>query len=271
MFNPLDQWVGLSPLRAAALAVDIHNAGMRFNKALLDNSARPSGAIKLTGIPDEMALSRLREEVKIFRQGPSNAGSVPLLYGGSDWVELGLSPKDMDFKESMSMSAVSIAAAYGVPFPLIVPDAATFANMRDAREAMWENTVLPMLDKVIGGLSRWLLPVFALENARLCYSADGVTALEGKRQRKFDRIIAAKNAGIVTINEARQELDMGPVDGGDLLLVPSSQVPLDMAGLGFDAAAPTTDATAVKKAISLVGYRDEAAKEQARNGFGLHA
>lgn len=274
MFNPLDQWTGMSPLQAAALGVDIHNAGMKFNKALLDNSARPSGAIKLAGaMPDEMALSRLREEVKIFRQGPENAGGVPLLYGGSEWIELGLSPKDMDFKESMSMSAVSIAAAYGVPFPLIVPDAATFANMRDAREAMWENTVLPMLDKIIGGLSRWLLPVFKLQNARLCYNADNVSALEGKRQRKFDRIVNAKNAGLVTINEARHELDMGPIEGGDVLLVPSSQVPIDMSGLGFDTgvADATASEAAVGKALSGAGYSGAEILEEERNGFGLRA
>ena len=43
-FHPEDDYYGLSPLEAAAFAIDIHNSSQNWNKALLDNSARPSGA-----------------------------------------------------------------------------------------------------------------------------------------------------------------------------------------------------------------------------------
>lgn len=45
LFHPLDDHYGFPPLRAALMALDIHNAAARWNKALLDNSARPSGAL----------------------------------------------------------------------------------------------------------------------------------------------------------------------------------------------------------------------------------
>jgi hypothetical protein len=44
LWHPLDDWYGLSPLEAAAQGVDAHNAAGAWNKALLDNGARPSGA-----------------------------------------------------------------------------------------------------------------------------------------------------------------------------------------------------------------------------------
>jgi HK97 family phage portal protein len=44
-FSPLDDHLGLGCLGAAAGAVAIHNAATRWNKALLDNAARPSGAL----------------------------------------------------------------------------------------------------------------------------------------------------------------------------------------------------------------------------------
>ena len=44
-FHPLDDHYGLAPIEAAAVAVDTHNSAARWNKALLDNAARPSGAL----------------------------------------------------------------------------------------------------------------------------------------------------------------------------------------------------------------------------------
>ena len=45
LFHPLDDHYGFAPLEAALMALDIHNASGSWNKALLDNSARPSGAL----------------------------------------------------------------------------------------------------------------------------------------------------------------------------------------------------------------------------------
>ena len=45
LFHPLDDHCGFPPLEAALMALDTHNAAGRWNKALLDNSARPSGAL----------------------------------------------------------------------------------------------------------------------------------------------------------------------------------------------------------------------------------
>ena len=48
-FHPLDDHYGLAPLEAAGVAVDTHNAAAAWNKSLLDNAARPSGALVYSG------------------------------------------------------------------------------------------------------------------------------------------------------------------------------------------------------------------------------
>ncbi len=45
MFHPVNDHYGMSPIEAASVAIDIHNTASGWNKALLDNSARPSGAL----------------------------------------------------------------------------------------------------------------------------------------------------------------------------------------------------------------------------------
>ena len=102
-FNPLDDHYGLSPLEAAAIAVDTHNAAAAWNKALLDNAARPSGALVYDG-PDGAALSalqyeRLKNEFADHYQGMSNAGRPLVLEGGLDWKPMSLSPERHGFSQ----------------------------------------------------------------------------------------------------------------------------------------------------------------------------
>src|SRR3954463_14533615 len=64
-FHPLDDHYGLAPIEAAAVAVDTHNSAARWNKALLDNAARPSGALVLAGgAPvSDAQFDRLKQEL----------------------------------------------------------------------------------------------------------------------------------------------------------------------------------------------------------------
>ena len=74
-----------------------------WNKALLDNSARSSGALVYSADGANMTnqqFDRLKEEVEQAFQGPVNTGRPILLEGGLDWKPLFMSPKDMDFMEA---------------------------------------------------------------------------------------------------------------------------------------------------------------------------
>ncbi|MCK4860754.1 MAG: phage portal protein, partial [Rhodobacteraceae bacterium] len=56
-FHPQDDHYGLSPMQAAASALDVHNSASKWSKALLDNAARPSGAIVYKGADGMGALA----------------------------------------------------------------------------------------------------------------------------------------------------------------------------------------------------------------------
>jgi HK97 family phage portal protein len=89
LFHPLDDHYGLSPMEAAATALDIHNAAGAWNKALLDNAARPSGALVMAGAAlSDAQFDRLKAELATNYQGAGNAGRPLLLEGGLDWKHL---------------------------------------------------------------------------------------------------------------------------------------------------------------------------------------
>ncbi len=160
LFHPTNDHYGLSPLEAAAGAIDLHNAAQRWNKALLDNSARPSGAIVYTARDGNLTaeqIERLKVELEAGFQGAANAGRPLLLEGGLDWKAMSLSPKDMDFIEARHVAAREIALALGVPPMLLgIPGDNTYSNLAEAQRTFWRSTVLPQVERIALGLSGWL-------------------------------------------------------------------------------------------------------------------
>jgi HK97 family phage portal protein len=217
-FHPLDDHYGLAPIEAAAIAVDTHNASAVWNKALLDNAARPSGALVYSG-PDGAVLSesqfeRLKRELTETYQGAANAGRPLLLEGGLDWKAMSLTPKDMDFLDARNAAAREIALAFGVPPMLLgIPGDNTYANFQEANRVFWRHTVLPLVTRVGAALAHWLAPQFG-DALRLVVDADRIDALAGDRAALWDRIAAAP---FLTLNEKREAVGYAPVADGDRL------------------------------------------------------
>ncbi|MEZ5900691.1 MAG: phage portal protein [Hyphomicrobiaceae bacterium] len=162
LFHPANDHYGLSPIEAAATAIDIHNQASRWNKALLDNSARPSGALVYAAANGSMTaeqFERLKRELENSYQGAMHAGRPLLLEGGLDWKPLSLSPRDMDFIAAKNNAAREIALALGVPPMLLgIPGDNTYSNYAEAQRAFWRQTVLPLVNRMTRAFSLWLAP-----------------------------------------------------------------------------------------------------------------
>jgi HK97 family phage portal protein len=191
--HPLDDHYGLGCLGAAAGAVAIHNAATRWNKALLDNAARPSGALALDdpeGTLSREQFERLREELDREFAGAANAGRPLLLEGGLKWQALSLSPAEMDFAGLKAAAARDIALAFGVPPMLLgLPGDSTYANYREANRALWRLTVLPLGEKILGGIAAALGAWWPGVGLRL--DVDQVTALAEDRERLWAQVTGA--------------------------------------------------------------------------------
>jgi HK97 family phage portal protein len=213
-FHPLDDYYGFPPIAAAQVALDTHNAAGFWNKALLDNAARPSGALVYTGADGghltELQFERLKRELEENFSGALNAGRPLLLEGGLDWKVLSLSPKDMDFIEAKAAAAREIALAFGVP-PLVLglPGDNTFANYAEANRAFWRQTVIPLVARTQKQFAAWLRPAF--EPFRFDYDVDRIDALAADRESEWRRIDAAS---FLTQDEKREAVGYGALPRG---------------------------------------------------------
>ncbi|HEX7856697.1 MAG TPA: phage portal protein [Sphingobium sp.] len=211
-FHPLDDHYGLGCLSAAAGAVAIHNSATCWNKALLDNAARPSGAIVYEGT-DGAGLSgeqfdRLKEELEATFQGATNAGRPMLLEGGLKWQALSLSPADMDFVSLKAAAARDIALAFGVPPMLLgLPGDNSYANYREANKALWRQTILPLADMILCALAQGLRD--RMPGLKLSVDLNIVPALVDDRTALWDRVAGAD---FLSNEEKRAMLGIAPAE-----------------------------------------------------------
>ena len=204
--HPLDDHRGAGALEAAWQAVLIHNAATTWNRALLENAARPSGALVYeTGDGATLAheqFERLKRELDIAFSGAANAGRPMLLDGGLKWQSMALTPADMDFATLKSAAARDIAIAFGVPPMLLgLPGDNTYANYREANRALWRLTLLPLAEKIFAALREGLAPWFP--EAQLGIDLDLVPALSEDRERLWSQV---SEADFLSRAEKRQML-----------------------------------------------------------------
>lgn len=216
-FHPQDDHYGFSALQAAANAIDVHNAASRWSKALLDNAARPSGAIVYRGADGQASLSadqydRLISEMENQHQGARNAGRPMLLEGGLDWKPMGFSPSDMEFQKTKEAAAREIATAFGVPPMLLgIPGDATYANYQEANRAFYRLTVLPLATRVSSAIADWLSD-FTGERVELRPDLDQISALSSERDAHWRRVA---DAAFLTDAEKRNLLGLPALEVGD--------------------------------------------------------
>lgn len=236
LFHPGDDWYGLSPLHVAAKLVDTDAEAVRWNKALLQNSARPSGALSTEESLTDGQFDRLRTSMEERYQGAVNSGRPLLLEGGLKWQTISLSPADMDWLNGRKMTKREICQVYQVPPELIGDsESKTYSNYQEARKAFYQETVLPLAAILRDDLNAKLVPLFG-DGLVLDINRDEILALAEEQTALWQRV---QTADWLTINEKRRATGYADIDGGDVVLVPASMLPL-----GSDVTGPPSGAGA---------------------------
>ncbi|MFA7439457.1 MAG: phage portal protein [Sphingomonadaceae bacterium] len=208
-FDPLDDHMGAGALAGAAEGVALLNAASRWNRALLANAARPSGALVVEDANGPLSaeqFDRLRDEIEAGFQGAANAGRPMLLEGGLKWQPLAMTPAEMDFARLREQAAREVALSLGVP-PLLLglPGDSTYSNYAEANVSLWRLTLLPMLRKILAAVSAHLQmwwPGISLE-----VDMDAVPALWADRELLWRHV---SSADFLSEDEKREMLGWGP-------------------------------------------------------------
>ena len=232
-FHPTDDNYGLSPVEPAAFSIDVHNQSNAFSKSLLENGARPSGALVYSGgesgteaLSDEQ-FTRLKAELEDKYMGPKNAGRPLLLDGGLDWKEMSLAPKDMEQSDAKQQSARDIALAFGVPPQLLgIPGDNTYTNYSQAVRALYRQTVIPLVFHICGDFTHFFAPTYG-DDFTVTTDLDTLEALSDERTELWKRVNESK---VLTVDEKREAIGYvkykKDTDVGSSIFGPMNEVPL---------------------------------------------
>lgn len=229
-FHPLDDFYGMGSVAGGAASIDTDNAALKWNAHLLMNSARPSGIIFLKGEADEAKFEKLQKTIQEKYTGPENAGR-PLMFlseDGGDFKQTSLTPAELDFTNSKQMTGKEICRAFKMPPELMGFTDPTFNNRKEAKKSLYEETILPKMDKLRDWLNVWLCPMFK-DATYLDYDKNDIEALSEDKDKVHARVREDVRAGLITINEARKETgrDEYQDELADKLLLPFNAVPID--------------------------------------------
>jgi len=229
-FHPLDDWYGLSPIEVAAKQIDIQAMATEWNARLLENDCRPPGAIVTEGNLDDEQHERLEKQLDKKMLGYKVAGRPPVFEAGIKWQSFAITPRDMDWINSDKLNSRKICSVFGVAPQLIGDEESkTFANYKEARKALYMETILPLMDYLRDEYNNWLTPAWGDDRLLLEYDKNAIEAIQEERNKVYER---EERAYWRTLNEKRRATgddDIGKA--GDIILVPATFVPLaDISG-----------------------------------------
>ena len=236
-YNPLFRWRGLSPLYSAAYSIDTLNEYAKSNKAMLENGMTPSGVLWTDSEVSDTSFNRLQEQFNGKYAGAKNSGKPMILDGGLKWQGMSFSPRDMEFVSGKRLSQLDVCQVLRVPPQIIgIEGSQTFANYEQARAAFYEDEVIPMVNGLLSELLGFLRKDFKIPPTyKLIVDTDGITALEPRRAER-NKVIDGLTS--LKVDEKRAAMGYQSTEGGDVILVDSNKIPLDMAGADIPPLAP---------------------------------
>ncbi len=224
-FHPLNDFFGLSITEPIAREVDSSNEATEWQKKVFENEGRPGMAVFVHGFLTDDQWDRLESQLKSKHGGAKNAGKSIVIEGDGtgDIKPYSWSPKEMDWLESNRELSRKICIGYGVPPMLLgIPGDNTYSNMKEAREAFWEETIIYYLDLIKGEINNWIFSED--EQTFLDYDLSQISALAGKQEKLWERM---EKATFLTINEKREAVGYDTREGGDVILIPMGMTTLD--------------------------------------------
>ena len=210
-FNPLDEYSGMSPIAPLRLSVDMSLDALRTNRSSLANESVPGLFIETTESPTDDEVKEFYSRWESRYRGPDRARRPALLSAGMKPTNLGFSPREMEYVESLRWSLEDVGRAYGVPKAMLGDmERATFSNFQTARRVFWEDTVVPQLRFFEEVLNQKLIPLLGDPSLFVEFDTSVVEALRDSENDKASRRQKYVSAGIMTVDEVRAEMNLPP-------------------------------------------------------------
>jgi hypothetical protein len=199
-----------------------------FGKTYFERGPMPGGVLTLPPGVKKEDKDQLREDFQRVYGGSKNAGRVVVLTGQQSFTKLDLNNTDSQFLESRRFSIEDVSRWFGVP-PHKLADLtrATFSNIEHQAIEFVVDCLMPWARRFESEVD---LKLFGRVNRGKFWTKHNFAAfLRGDSITQTQSLAAQVNGGMRTPNEAREQLDLNPIKGGDTPLIQGAMIPLERA------------------------------------------
>jgi HK97 family phage portal protein len=190
--NPANPYRGLSPLTCLTMALDMELEAKKVNTSIFKDGILASSVISVSA-PNVSNLKIAEENIKKYISG--NKRSPIFVWGDSmDVKPLNISPKDIEFTELDKITTRDVAKVYRVPMQLLAQEDSYVLNLKTYRKILMEDTVLPCLKQVIGGINHKLLNYY--DDIEINYDISHMEIFSESETEKIDRVLKMIQIGV---------------------------------------------------------------------------
>lgn len=209
---------GLSPLYSGQPVYTSSNNNFTAKASVLENRGI-SGILSAKDAQMPMTPKQQEELQKDWQNrtaGADKFGGIHVTTAALDFLDVGMSSKDLELVAHNVELLRDVCRIYGVDPALFGdPSAKTYNNQQEAKQAFILNTCLPLSQKVDKALGQYLLPKFNI-GGQYCVDEMGIPVVISAKKKAqteekkalTDLIVSQLNAGIITVEEAREKLDV---------------------------------------------------------------
>ena len=160
-----------------------------------------------------------------WNNGAAQAGTK-LMPFGFKYQRISISPDEAQFIQTRAFQAEEICRIFNVPTALVqLPSQTTYNNVEQQNLMFARHTIVPWTQRIEQEIDRKLIPSF---DRPVVYSKFKLSDLQrgdsGARASYFTQML---QAGVLSINEVRQEEELNPIEGGDIHTVQVNQIALN--------------------------------------------
>ena len=229
-----DGIVGMSVRETLATTLNGVKASQKYLNNLYNRGLTAKALLRYTGDLNKDLQKKMLEAIEEFINTENNPTGILPLPPGMDIVPLDLKLTDSQFFELKKYSALQIAAAFGVkPNHLNDYDKSSYANSEMQNLTFYIDTLLYILTLYEEEFNIKLLT----ESERLKglhFEFNVASILKGDLKTQAECLTKYVQSGIYTINEARKKAGLTAIDGGDVIVMNGSYVPLEKLGIAYE-------------------------------------
>ncbi|HDL5186381.1 TPA: phage portal protein [Mannheimia haemolytica] len=211
-----DGFMGRSPITVCREAVGLGLAQQKHGSSVMKNGLMAGGIVTTAEWFDQSKGQKAMEALKRY-QGAKNAGKTPILEGGMEYKQLGMSNQDAEWLASRKFTIEDIARIFNIS-PIFLQDYShsSYANFSEASRAFLGQTLRPHLVNFEQQLKDALM-IDLTSNSKKRYVVEFDTSdlLRTNQQERFSSYDVAIKCGILSPNEARKREGLPPYVGGD--------------------------------------------------------